>query len=229
MSLAAQRGGRATRWRSRRVRRPAGRGRGGAAGRRGHWSSGVRGGWDADSLSQANLRAPAAAVFDGLADHEGWTRFPRISGATLLRPGTPVPNGVGACWIESGPVLFEEEITAFERPASVGVRGTAQSTARPDGGGPHCLDTGRSGRRGGVDEARPPRGGDRGEPGPQSHFPGTQVRLLARRRVDLPAEIKALVVAAGGRGHELRPRPPTPAGRAPCSAQQGGMTRWSSW
>ncbi len=67
--------------------------------------------------ARRTLRAPADAVFDVLADHAGWTRFPRISGAKVLRPGDSDPNGVGALRrIESGPMFFEEEITAFTRP-----------------------------------------------------------------------------------------------------------------
>jgi uncharacterized protein YndB with AHSA1/START domain len=63
------------------------------------------------------LRAPADRVFDVLADHAGYARFPGVRWAKVTRPGTKEPNGVGAIReIAIGAAWFEEEITVFERP-----------------------------------------------------------------------------------------------------------------
>jgi ribosome-associated toxin RatA of RatAB toxin-antitoxin module len=63
------------------------------------------------------IPAPAEAVFDLLADHANYDRFPGISGSELLREGDPAPNGLGALRrIKVTPLVFEEEITAFDRP-----------------------------------------------------------------------------------------------------------------
>jgi ribosome-associated toxin RatA of RatAB toxin-antitoxin module len=63
------------------------------------------------------IPAPAEAVFDLLADHENYDRFPGINGSELLREGDPAPNGLGALRrIKVRPLVFEEEITAFDRP-----------------------------------------------------------------------------------------------------------------
>jgi uncharacterized protein YndB with AHSA1/START domain len=67
------------------------------------------------------IPAPPEAVFDLLADHAGYGRFRGIGSAELLREGEPPPNGVGALRrVRSGLLRFEEEITAFERPALLG-------------------------------------------------------------------------------------------------------------
>ena len=63
------------------------------------------------------IPAPAEAVFDLLADHANYDRFPGINGSELLREGDPAPNGLGALRrIKVTPLVFEEEITAFDRP-----------------------------------------------------------------------------------------------------------------
>jgi hypothetical protein len=63
------------------------------------------------------IPAPAEAVFDRLADHGNYDRFRGISGSELLREGDPAPNGLGALRrIKVTPLVFEEEITAFDRP-----------------------------------------------------------------------------------------------------------------
>ena len=64
------------------------------------------------------IPAPAGAIFDLLADHAHYDRFRGIRGSELVRPGEPPPNGVGAMRkVLIGPLLFEEEITAYERPS----------------------------------------------------------------------------------------------------------------
>ncbi len=63
------------------------------------------------------IPAPAEAVFDVLADHANYDRFRPIHGSELIRQGDPAPNGVGALRrIKVRPLVFEEEITAYERP-----------------------------------------------------------------------------------------------------------------
>jgi hypothetical protein len=65
-----------------------------------------------------SIPAPAEPVFDLLADHARYDRFRGITGSALLREGDPAPNGVGALRkVLSGPIRFEEEITAYERPS----------------------------------------------------------------------------------------------------------------
>jgi uncharacterized protein YndB with AHSA1/START domain len=64
------------------------------------------------------IPAPAEEVFDVLADHANYDRFRSIHGSELVREGSPAPNGVGALRrIKVRPFVFEEEITAFERPS----------------------------------------------------------------------------------------------------------------
>ncbi len=63
------------------------------------------------------IPAPPEAVFDVLADHANYDRFRPIHGSELIRQGDPAPNGVGALRrIKVRPLVFEEEITAYERP-----------------------------------------------------------------------------------------------------------------
>jgi uncharacterized protein YndB with AHSA1/START domain len=64
------------------------------------------------------IPAPAEDVFDLLADHANYDRFPGINGSELMREGDPPPNGVGALRrIKVTPLSFDEEITAYERPS----------------------------------------------------------------------------------------------------------------
>jgi uncharacterized protein YndB with AHSA1/START domain len=66
---------------------------------------------------ERRLDAPIEGVFDVLADHANYDRFGGIRRAELIRPGDKERNGVGALrrvWV--GPLVFDEEITAFERP-----------------------------------------------------------------------------------------------------------------
>jgi uncharacterized protein YndB with AHSA1/START domain len=63
------------------------------------------------------IPAPAEDVFDRLADHANYDRFRPIHASRLLREGEPAPNGVGALReIKVRPLIFEEEITAYDRP-----------------------------------------------------------------------------------------------------------------
>jgi uncharacterized protein YndB with AHSA1/START domain len=63
------------------------------------------------------IPAPPEPVFDLLADHANYDRFRPIHGSELLRQGDPAPNGVGALrQIKVRPLVFDEEITAYERP-----------------------------------------------------------------------------------------------------------------
>jgi uncharacterized protein YndB with AHSA1/START domain len=72
---------------------------------------------------QRTFRAPAEAVFDVLADHAGYVRFPGVRSARVVRAGAPEPNGLGAVReIDLGLSWFEEEITAFTRPTRMEYR-----------------------------------------------------------------------------------------------------------
>ena len=65
-----------------------------------------------------SIPAPAAPVFDLLADHANYDRFRGIRGSALIREGEPSPNGVAAMRkVLVGPLRFEEEVTAYERPS----------------------------------------------------------------------------------------------------------------
>jgi len=57
------------------------------------------------------------AVFDLLADHEGYSKFSGIAVSKLLSPGDTEKNGLGALrHIDLGGIKFDERITCFERP-----------------------------------------------------------------------------------------------------------------
>jgi len=67
---------------------------------------------------QRRLVAPPEALFEVLADHARYDRFAGIRRAELARPGERDRNGLGAVrWVWLGPLRFEEEITAFDRPS----------------------------------------------------------------------------------------------------------------
>jgi uncharacterized protein YndB with AHSA1/START domain len=69
---------------------------------------------------EETVDGPIEGVFDALADHANYERFSGIRRSELIRPGKEEPNGVGALRkIRVGPLVFEEEITAFERPAQL--------------------------------------------------------------------------------------------------------------
>jgi uncharacterized protein YndB with AHSA1/START domain len=64
------------------------------------------------------IPAPPEEVFDRLADHANYDRFRAIHKSELVREGDPAPNGVGALrriWVR--PLVFDEEVTAYERPS----------------------------------------------------------------------------------------------------------------
>ena len=64
------------------------------------------------------IPGPPEPIFDLLADHAHYDRFRPIHGSELLTEGKPAPNGVGALRrIKVRPLVFEEEITAYERPS----------------------------------------------------------------------------------------------------------------
>ncbi|MBS3804380.1 MAG: SRPBCC family protein [Oleiphilaceae bacterium] len=66
---------------------------------------------------------PIDRVFDVLGDHEGYSAFPGVTLAKLLKQGRDVRNGQGAVRrIELGRVWFEEEITLFEPPRRMDYR-----------------------------------------------------------------------------------------------------------
>jgi uncharacterized protein YndB with AHSA1/START domain len=63
------------------------------------------------------IPAPPDEVFDRLADHANYEKFRPINASELIREGDPAPNGVGALRrIKAWPLVFEEEITAYEPP-----------------------------------------------------------------------------------------------------------------
>jgi uncharacterized protein YndB with AHSA1/START domain len=63
------------------------------------------------------IPAPAELVFDRLADHANYDHFRGIHHSELVREGDPAPNGLGALRrIKVTPLVFEEEITAYDRP-----------------------------------------------------------------------------------------------------------------
>ena len=63
------------------------------------------------------IDAPIEKVFDLLADHANYKTFPGVKDSRLVKEGKPDRNGLGAVRrIEAGGVVFDEEITAYERP-----------------------------------------------------------------------------------------------------------------
>jgi uncharacterized protein YndB with AHSA1/START domain len=68
--------------------------------------------------TERTIAAPIEQVFDLLTDHANYKQFPGLTGSELVKEGEPEPNGTGALRkVSAGPIRFEEEITAFERPA----------------------------------------------------------------------------------------------------------------
>jgi uncharacterized protein YndB with AHSA1/START domain len=67
---------------------------------------------------EKTLNAPVEHVFDLISAHAAYAEnFRGITHSELVREGNVEPNGLGAVRrIASGPLRFEEEITAFERP-----------------------------------------------------------------------------------------------------------------
>ena len=66
---------------------------------------------------EKTVAAPIHYVFELLSDHGNYTRFRGIRSSVVVRDGVPAPNGLGAVRrIALGPIVFEEEITAYEPP-----------------------------------------------------------------------------------------------------------------
>jgi hypothetical protein len=66
---------------------------------------------------ERQLEGPIEGIFEVISDHASYDRFGGIRHSELLRPGGAEPNGLGAVRrVKIGPLDFEEEITAFERP-----------------------------------------------------------------------------------------------------------------
>jgi hypothetical protein len=66
---------------------------------------------------EKTVSAPIEDVFELLSDHANYDRFRGITASRLTREGERERNGLGAVRaIAVGPIRFEEEITAFERP-----------------------------------------------------------------------------------------------------------------
>jgi uncharacterized protein YndB with AHSA1/START domain len=64
------------------------------------------------------IPGPPEPIFDLLADHAHYDRFRPIHGSELLNEGDPAPNGVGALRrIKVRPLVFDEEVTAYDRPS----------------------------------------------------------------------------------------------------------------
>jgi uncharacterized protein YndB with AHSA1/START domain len=67
--------------------------------------------------TERTIAAPVERVFDLLTDHANYKQFPGLTASKLVRDGEPEANGTGALRkVSAGPIHFEEEVTAFERP-----------------------------------------------------------------------------------------------------------------
>lgn len=61
--------------------------------------------------------APVERVWNRYTDHASWTAWSTLGTATVVRQGTPPPNGVGAVRrIGSAGIAVEEEVVEFEPP-----------------------------------------------------------------------------------------------------------------
>jgi uncharacterized protein YndB with AHSA1/START domain len=66
---------------------------------------------------RADLPVPPEAVWEVLADHEGYARWAGVKEVVVRHPGDPAPNGVGAIRVlRARGVAIEEEITGFDPP-----------------------------------------------------------------------------------------------------------------
>lgn len=76
---------------------------------------------------QAQVRAPAARVFEAVADHEQCARLFGGRGVRV-KPGSDHPNGLGSVRrIGSGRFAFDETITLFDPPRRIEYRITRGS------------------------------------------------------------------------------------------------------
>ena len=63
------------------------------------------------------INKPIEEVFDYLADHKNYSKFPSVDKSELLEQGQYEENGQGALRkVALGSIVLEERITAFERP-----------------------------------------------------------------------------------------------------------------
>jgi uncharacterized protein YndB with AHSA1/START domain len=70
-----------------------------------------------DIAATARADAPPATVWSILADTAGWPRWSPNDHAELERPGTPIPDGVGAIRVlRTRRVVVREQITVFDAP-----------------------------------------------------------------------------------------------------------------
>lgn len=61
--------------------------------------------------------APVERVWARYTDHASWTQWSTLGTATVIRQGTPPPNGVGAVRrIATAGIGVEEEVVDFEPP-----------------------------------------------------------------------------------------------------------------
>ena len=101
-------------------------------------------------------RIPATpeAIWQVLANHEGWVEWTDVTWVKLVRPGAPQPNGLGAVRAAgSFGLSAHEEIVAFEPAKRFGyrvVRGgfptknySAEIELEPDGTGTRAVWRGR--------------------------------------------------------------------------------------
>ena len=63
------------------------------------------------------INKPAAEVFNFLADHENYSKFPAVDTSELLEHGKHEKNGLGALRrVVLGGITLEERIIVFEKP-----------------------------------------------------------------------------------------------------------------
>ena len=80
--------------------------------------------------AKAHSTAPREAVWQLVADVQGWTRWGAWRAVDLEREGTPPPGGLGAVkaltsnarGLNGRRVVSREEITAFEPPSRLGYK-----------------------------------------------------------------------------------------------------------
>ena len=72
---------------------------------------------------QRTFAAPPERVWARYTDHASWSQWAGFGPATVVRPGVPAPNGVGAVRrVGPGPFAAEEEVVAFEAPRRMAYR-----------------------------------------------------------------------------------------------------------
>ena len=94
---------------------------------------------------RSHASAPPEAVWPLIAEAARWQEWSFLARSSLLRPGTPVPDGTGALRrFAVGPFGSREEVVAFSPPTHLGyavgaglpVRSyRADIVLRPEGGG----------------------------------------------------------------------------------------------